>query len=142
MSNKVMLIGDIAERSGVKIPTIRYYEQVGLLPPVARSEGNRRAYTASSLQRLAFIRHARELGFDLEAIRQLLTLQDNPQTACAKADLIARQHLNEVEWRIKSLRALKRELARMLSGCGSGQVADCRVIDVLADHSKCTSKRH
>ncbi len=71
-------IGEAARRSGVKVPTIRYYEEVGLLPEPPRSEGNRRLYGETHLQRLAFIRHARELGFEVDAIRTLLDLQDSP----------------------------------------------------------------
>ena len=62
-------IGEVARRAGLKVPTIRYYEQIGLLPPLPRSEGNRRCYHDSDVRRLVFIRHARELGFEVEAIR-------------------------------------------------------------------------
>jgi DNA-binding transcriptional MerR regulator len=65
-------IGEVARRAGLKVPTIRYYEQIGLLPPLPRSEGNRRCYHDSDVRRLVFIRHARELGFDVEAIRSSL----------------------------------------------------------------------
>ena len=85
-----MPIGEIARRSQVKVPTIRYYEQIGLLPPPPRSEGNRRLYGMRDLRRLSFIRHARDLGFEIDAIRTLLTLQDNPTQPCAEADSIAR----------------------------------------------------
>jgi DNA-binding transcriptional MerR regulator len=71
------------------VPTIRYYEQIGLLPALARSEGNCRHYEAHDLSRLAFIRHARQLGFEIDAIRTLLALQDNPSQPCATADAIA-----------------------------------------------------
>ena len=62
----------------MKAPTIRYYEQIGLLPAPPRSEGNRRQYDTDDLRRLAFIRHTRELGFEIDAIRALLPLQDDP----------------------------------------------------------------
>lgn len=142
MPNQSMTIGEAARLSGVKVPTIRYYEQIGLLPAPARSDGNRRHYAIGDIRRLAFIRHARDLGFELDAIRALLELQDDPAKPCAQADEIARHRLDEVEWRLKSLRALKRELERMLAGCKSGHVADCRVIEVLADHPKCVSTAH
>jgi Cu(I)-responsive transcriptional regulator len=128
-------IGEAARQSGVKAPTIRYYEQIGLLPSPPRSEGNRRRYEAADLRRLAFIRHARELGFEVDAIRALLSLQDNPDQSCSAADEIARARLAEVERRIASLTALRAELVRMVSECGSGKVAECRVIETLADHS-------
>lgn len=135
-------IGEAARQSGVKVPTIRYYEQIGLLPAPPRSEGNRRSYEAADLRRLGFIRHARELGFEIEAIRALLTLQDDPSQPCATADMIAKARLVDVEQRIRSLTALKSELEVMIEGCSHGQVAECQVIEVLADRGKCTSHGH
>lgn len=130
-------IGEAATQSGVKVPTIRYYEQIGLLPALPRSEGNRRHYGAGDLHRLAFIRHARELGFEIATIRALLTLQDDPSQPCGTADAIAKARLVEVEQRIRSLTALKAELDLMIEGCRHGRVAQCRVIEVLADHGQC-----
>ncbi|ABE38741.1 transcriptional regulator, MerR family [Rhodopseudomonas palustris BisB5] len=135
-------IGEAAKRSGVKVPTIRYYEQVGLLPAPLRSEGNRRHFGEADLRRLAFIRHARELGFEVEAIRTLLTLQDNPSQPCATADGVAKARLADVEQRIRSLTALKAELELMVEGCSHGHVATCRVIEVLADHGRCAHAQH
>ena len=135
-------IGAAARLSGVKVPTIRYYEQIGLLAAPPRSEGNRRHYASADLRRLAFIRHARELGFDIPAIRTLLALQDDPHQPCATADAIAQARLAEVEQRIRSLLALRSELELMVEGCRHGQVADCRVIEVLADHGQCTHPHH
>lgn len=130
-------IGEAARQSGVKVPTIRYYEQIRLLPAPIRSDGNRRHYESSDLQRLAFIRHARELRFEIEAIRALLTLQDDPAQPCATADAIAQVRLIEVVQRIRSLEALKTELELMVEGCRHGKVGECRVIEVLADHGQC-----
>jgi len=135
-------IGEAARHSGVKVPTIRYYEQIGLLPALSRTDGNRRLYAASDLRRLGFIRHARELGFDIEAIRTLLTLQDDTSQSCASADAIARARLTDVDLRIRSLTALKAELARMVEGCRHGRIAECRVIEVLADHGECAEPHH
>jgi DNA-binding transcriptional MerR regulator len=128
-------IGEAARQSGVKVPTIRYYEQIGLLPAPPRSEGNRRLYGTADLRRLAFIRHARELGFEVGSIRTLLDLQDNPDQSCATADAIAKARLIEVEQRIASLTALRSELERMVTECACGHVADCRVIEILADQT-------
>src|SRR5688500_976998 len=135
---KKITIGEAARQSGVKVPTIRYYEGIGLLPQPSRSEGNQRSYEPSDLRRLTFIRHARELGFEVEAIRTLLSLQDNPLQSCASADAIARARLVDVEQRIRSLNALKAELEIMVEGCVHGRVDQCRVIEVLADHGECT----
>lgn len=134
---KKITIGDAARQSGVKVPTIRYYESIGLLPAPPRSEGNQRAYQEQDIARLAFIRHARELGFEIEAIRTLLSLQDDPHQSCASADAIAKARLIEVEQRIRSLLALKAELEMMVESCGHGRVDQCRVIEVLADHGHC-----
>lgn len=134
-------IGVAATRSGVKVPTIRYYEQIGLLPKPRRTKSNRRHYDAADLRRLVFIRHARELGFEIEAIRALLTLQDNPDQSCMAADAIARARLGEVERRLEILIRLKAELERMIAECSRGRVAECRVIEALANHSECLGER-
>jgi DNA-binding transcriptional MerR regulator len=135
-------IGEAARQSGVKVPTIRYYEQIGLLPAPPRSESNRRSYENADLRRLSFIRHARELGFEIEAIRALLTLQDDPAQPCATADMIAKARLVDVEQRIRSLTALKLELEVMVEGCKHGKVAECQVIEILADHGLCKHDHH
>lgn len=135
-------IGEAAKLTGVKIPTIRYYEEIGLLPSPSRTDGNRRLYGEADVRRLAFIRHARELGFEIDAIRALLTLQDDPSQPCSTADRIARERLVEIEQRLRSLTALKAELEIMVEGCSHGRVGECRVIEVLADHGKCAHLRH
>ena len=128
-------IGTAARQSGVKVPTIRYYEGIGLLPAPFRTGANRRLYGPADMRRLAFIRHARELGVEVEGIRTLLALQDNPSQSCDAADAIARARLVEVRQRIDSLTALQSELERMIEECACGRVADCRVIETLADNS-------
>jgi len=131
-------IGRLGEATGVKVPTIRYYEQIGLLPEPERSTGNQRLYSRIALDRLTFIRHARELGFPLEAIRDLLSLSDRPDQSCAAADAIASVQLQGVRARIARLKALEMELERMVDQCAHGAISDCRVIEVLGDHSQCT----
>lgn len=130
-------ISAAARASGVKVPTIRFYEEIGLLPPMPRTQGNRRLYGPADLRRLTFIRHARELGFEIDAIRALLALQDEPEQPCAAADAIAGAQLVAVRRRIATLKALEAELERMVGGCRHGKVAECRVIEVLADHGAC-----
>jgi DNA-binding transcriptional MerR regulator len=132
-------IGDLAARAGTKVETIRYYEKVGILPAPARTAGNHRTYTQAHADRLAFIRHSRELGFPVDNIRTLLTIADDPARSCTAVDAIARDHLLEVQSRIARLQALEAELMRMVQECGQGRVANCRVIEVLADHSLGTS---
>ncbi len=135
-------IGELARRTGTKVQTIRYYEEIGLLPPPARTTGNQRRYDRAAQQRLAFIRHARELGFSLDAIRTLLDLVDHPEQPCERADAVARARLAEVESRIVRLLALREELQRMVRECHGGRVAQCRVIEVLADHGRCLYADH
>ena len=114
------------------------------MPPPARTEGGRRAYTRAHLDRLAFIRHARELGFPLDQVRALLRLSDDPDRSCAEADAIAREHLGAVRSRIARLQALEVELERMVDACGHGKVEECRVIEVLASlsHEHCLTQGH
>lgn len=135
-------IGALARRTGTKVQTVRYYEQIGLLPEPERSDGGQRRYDTAALDRLAFIRHAREMGFSLEMIRELLDLSDTPAHSCEAADAIARRHLAEVDAKLRRLEALKRELERMIAQCRGGRIANCRVIEVLADHRECLTRRH
>ena len=126
-------IGELARRTKVKVPTIRYYEQVGLLPPPPRSQGQQRRYDASHAARLNFVRHARELGFEVEAIRELLAMSARPDQSCAEVDTIARRHIAAIDGRIAHLTVLRAELQRTVDECGQGQVCQCRVIEVLSD---------
>jgi DNA-binding transcriptional MerR regulator len=130
-------IGELGNSTRTKVPTIRYYEQIGLLPEPARTPGNQRRYGENHLQRLAFIRHAREFGFSLEMIRELLSLSDDPDHSCDDVDRIARAHVESVKRRIETLSALQSELERVIRQCKGGTVSDCRIIEVLADHSLC-----
>lgn len=133
----MLTIGSLAKKTGTKVQTIRYYEQIGLMPEPGRTEGGQRRYGDDELDRLAFIRHARQLGFSLEAIRELLDLSDHPNRPCLEADAIARRQLKQVEQRLARLEALRTELKRMVHECSGGQTADCRVLEVLRDHSEC-----
>ena len=133
----MLSIGNLGKATGVKVPTIRYYEQIGLLPAPRRSDGNQRLYDDRARERLTFIRHARDLGFPLEAIRELLGLADDPDQPCAAADDIARRQLVTVKARIARLTALQTELERMLAHTACGTIADCRVIEVLGNHDLC-----
>jgi DNA-binding transcriptional MerR regulator len=134
--SRALSIGDLARRTGCKVQTIRYYEQIELIPKPGRTSGNQRFYGELHADRLAFIRHSREMGFPLDATRELLELSDDPNRSCEQADQIARAHLREVESRIASLTVLKTELERMVQQCGRGRIADCRVIEVIAHHAK------
>jgi DNA-binding transcriptional MerR regulator len=137
----MLSIGDLSRRTGVKVPTIRYYEQMGLLEAAERSQGNQRRYERQDLERLAFIRHARDLGLDLPAIRELIALSQHPTEPCAHADRIAAEHLAAVRTKINKLKKLEQELARILSHCDGGHsVEECYVIRALSDHGLCESE--
>ena len=133
----MLTIGTLAKKTGTKVQTIRYYEQIGLMPEPGRTEGGQRRYGHTELDRLAFIRHSRQLGFSLEAIRELLDLSDDPDRPCHEADSIARRQLKQIEQRMARLEALRTELERMVHECSGGNTSDCRVLEVLRDHSEC-----
>lgn len=127
-----MKIGELGQATATKVETVRYYEKIGLLPPPARTAANYRAYGADHLARLSFIRRARDLGFTLEAVRELLTLADDKAQSCEAVDVIARAHLTEIDRKVADLQALRAELARTLGSCSHGTVADCKIIESLA----------
>lgn len=135
----MLAIGTLAKQTGTKVQTIRYYEQIGIMPEPGRTEGGQRRYGDAELDRLAFIRHSRQLGFSLQAIRDLLDLSDTPEHSCAEVDAVAQRQLREVEARITRLEALRAELRRMIHECNSDRVADCRILEVLRDHEECLS---
>lgn len=133
----MLTIGDLAKTTGVKVPTIRYYEQMGLLSHAERSEGNHRRYSRSQRDRLSFIKHARELGLTIEAIRELIDLSRHPEKPCAEADRIAAEQLATVRQKIAKLKKLEAELERISTHCHSNHVRDCYVIRALANHDLC-----
>lgn len=129
---KTLSIGQLAKATEVKIPTIRFYEEIGLLPSPLRTQSDRRVYSAGTVQRLSFIRHARQLGFPTDAIRTLLDLSDHPERPCEDANVIAQEQLAAVEAKITQLEALRAELAHMLQTDCRGAASQCRVIEALA----------
>lgn len=133
-------IGDLSRRTGVKVPTIRYYEQMGLIDAPGRSEGNQRRYGRPELERLAFIRHARDLGISIEVIRELIDLSGHADRPCADADRIAKEQLSAVRDRIARLQRREKELERIATCCTGETVGDCYVIRALSDHALCADK--
>jgi DNA-binding transcriptional MerR regulator len=134
-------IGALSKKTGVKVPTIRYYEQIGLIDPAVRTEGNQRRYSEHELERLGFIRHARDLGFSIEAIGALIELNHHPDKVCAEANAIARKQLIDTQAKIASLQRLETELQRITEHChGDGQISDCYVLKSLGDHGQCVSE--
>jgi len=129
-----LVIGELAERTGTTPEAIRYYERVGVLPTPARAGGGRyRRYGPADVERLGFVRRARELGFSLEEVRDLLGLADQPGRPCAEVDHLARAHLARVNEKLARLEALRDELERAIGACRGGRaVADCRILGALA----------
>ena len=136
----ILSIGALAKATDVKVTTIRFYEQIGLLPEPLRAANDRRVYDERTLSRLAFIKHARQLGFAVDAIRTLLQLSDQPDQSCEQANVLAAEQLAAVDSKIARLEALRGEVQRVVSAACQGRVADCRVIEVLSDHSHCAAE--
>jgi DNA-binding transcriptional MerR regulator len=113
-------------RSGPRKGTVRFYEQNGLVPAPQRTQGGQRRYDQQAVRRLKFIRHARDLGFSVEDIRQLLALSEQRTMSCEGAIGIADHHLRQIEGKIARLRLIRSELKRMIEACEGGLVADCR----------------
>lgn len=127
-----MKIGQLAAATATKVETVRYYEQIGLLPAPARTTSNYRSYGGEHLARLSFIRRARDLGFTLEAVRELLTLSDDKARPCEAVDSIARVHRADIDRKIRDLTSLRKELDRVIGACRQGTVGDCKIIETLA----------
>ena len=125
-------IGELAQQTGTKVETIRYYERIGLLPSPARTGGNYRAYAHRHLMRLSFVRRGRDLGFSIEQIWALLDLADQKERSCEAVDAIAREHLVDVKRKLADLSALRRELDLLIGQCRHGTVAECRILEALA----------
>lgn len=132
MKKALQPIGALAEATDTKVETIRYYERIGLLPEPARTSGNYRAYSSEHLDRLSFIRRARDLGFTLDQVRALLGLADNEDKDCCAVDALARDHLSEIDRKIADLKALRRELNDLIGQCRRGKIADCKIISALS----------
>lgn len=130
---KQMSIGNLAKATGVKVVTIRYYEQAGLMPVPPRTEGNYRTYGTEHVRRLQFIKRLRDLGFTLDQVRDLLRLSSEKNQACDEVDRITHQHLVNVETKIRDLWKLASELRRLSRCCqGGGRIAECRIIEALS----------
>jgi DNA-binding transcriptional MerR regulator len=125
-------IGQVSTRTGVKVPTIRYYEQMGLIAAEERTEGNQRRFSQDGLERLHFIRHARDLGLSIDMIRHLLTIAPSNH---AESHRIAAAHLDEVRDRIARLKRLEAELVRIKDSCDGKD--ECSVLSAFGDHTQC-----
>jgi len=123
--------GKLAKLTGCNSETIRYYESAGLLPEPPRTEAGHRIYDEQHVRRLSFILRARDLGFTIEEIRELLSLSDDETFTCAQVQDITVRHLTDVQERIADLRRIKKVLNDMLAQCKSGTKPECPVLDSL-----------
>ncbi|QBL94979.1 HTH-type transcriptional regulator ZntR [Komagataeibacter saccharivorans] len=128
-------IGELGRLTDTKVETVRYYERVGLLPHPPRSSGNYRVYDDAHLGRLGFIRRARELGFSLDQVRELLDLAGQTTRSCEEVDEIVQAHVTDIERRIHDLQTLRQELTQLLAQCQHGKVAECRIIGALQPYA-------
>ncbi len=125
-------IGVLSDRSAVNIETIRYYERIGLLPKPRRSHSGYRRYETTDVDRLAFIRRARDLGFSLQEVRDLLGLADQESRSCRHVHDIAAAHLGEVRAKIAALRRIEKVLSDMVRSCDRGTMPECPLLETLA----------
>lgn len=126
-----MRIGELARATGTKAETIRYYEREGILPSADRTDSNYRDYSAGHLATLNFVRRARELGFSMAQVRELLKLSDHEDNDCADVDQLVKDQLVEVDRKIADLTSLRDELGQMLTSCQADRIGDCRIVESL-----------
>jgi MerR family transcriptional regulator, mercuric resistance operon regulatory protein len=124
--------GELAQRSGCNIETVRFYEKRGFLPSPPRTAGGHRDYAPEHLKRLTFIRRSRELGFTLHEVRNLLDLVDGKDWTCAEVRAMTLEHLADVQSKIADLDRIARILQDMAAQCDGGAVPACPVIEALS----------
>lgn len=130
---KAMTIGQLARRAGVGVQTIRYYERRRLLPPASRRESGYREFPPAALERLRFIRRARELGFTLAEIADLLALRLDPRTTAADIKARAELKIEEIDLKLHDLQRIRQALAHLAGGCRGGHAptGDCPLLEAL-----------
>lgn len=128
---KSMQRAELAQRTDCNLETVRYYEKVGLLPEPPRTTAGYRSYDSTHERRLRFVLRARELGFSLDEIRELLCLVDERDRPCAEARNVAAVHLADVRAKIADLRRMERVLKDVVAQCGDGTLPGCPLIETL-----------
>ena len=128
-----MNIGEVAERTGVPPKTIRYYEEIDLIPAPARSANGYRAYSDDAVHTLRFVASARNLGFTVEQCRALLALYRDKGRASADVKRVANEHIDEIDHRIAELQTMRKVLADLARRCHGDDRPDCPIIDGLSD---------
>ncbi len=137
----VLTIGQLAKAAGVTTPTIRYYEEIGLLPKAGRSAAGQRIYAEGELQRLTFIRRCRDFGFSIDQVRVLAGLSISADRDCSQVRDMARAHLGQVQDRLAELKALEASLVAFVdqcdTACAGGPGRDCVVFEDLRRTDGC-----
>ena len=137
MNQGTLQIGEVARRAGVNIRTLHYYEGRGLLPNPRRSPSNYRLYTEDAVRRVRFVKHAQELGFTLEEIKELLALRIDSRATCANVRARTEDKIHAIEGKVKALHAMRRALERLAAACsGGGSVSDCPILEALDREEK------
>ena len=136
MSTRDISIGAVARETGLTVPTVRYYEEVGLLPPQPRTESGQRHFNQAAVRRLAFIRRCRDFGFSIDSVKELVGLVDHPERPCMEVRDIAATHLQQVRDKLQELQALEQSLAGFVASCNGacagGPAVDCTILEDLA----------
>ncbi len=129
---KTLTIGQAARGAGVGVETVRFYERQGLLKEPTRADSGYRQYAEDVVARLRFIRRAKELGFSLKEIKELLALRVDPDTTCAEVRKRAEQKISDVEAKIQALQNMKKALTKLSKTCsGRGPTSECPILDAL-----------
>ncbi|MHB1620292.1 MAG: Cd(II)/Pb(II)-responsive transcriptional regulator [Sulfuricella sp.] len=127
-----MRIGELAKITGIEVETLRYYERVGLVQQPARQTNGYRSYGQDAVERANFIRHCRTLDMGLGDIKRLLDFTSKPDTDCSDVNRLLDEHLARVRAKLKSLRTLEKQLARLRTQCDTGhRAADCGILQEL-----------
>lgn len=134
--SRVFAIGALAKAAGVSTPTIRYYEEIGLLPRASRTVGGQRSYGEDDLGRLTFIRQCRDFGFGIDQVRTLMDLSISADRDCGETRDIAQAHLDQVKAKLAELRALETRLESFVErcnvACAGGPGQDCVIFKDMA----------
>lgn len=134
---KSLTIGQVAQRAGVGIETVRFYERKGLIAEPPRTASGYRQYDKQAISRLRFIRKAGELGFTLAEIGELLSLRSSPESSCGDVKSRAEAKIADINERIRSLRQMKQALAKLTKACsGQGTAHDCPILEALGSGEK------
>lgn len=136
MKPSSLSIGVVAKQADCTVPTIRYYEEIGLLPPAPRTGAGQRLYGEATVRRLLFVRRCRDFGFSIDQVRELVSLVDQPNRPCVEVRDIAAVHLEAVRGKLEQMKALEASLLAFVGSCdracAGGPSIDCTILEDLA----------